>query len=441
MSLFHRKLSAVCLLLLTSIHLIIQIGCKDRSKSGIAVIGEVIKHDYLSNAGEWLGPLGNFRNGHSAEKNWHQNWFDVEPELLWKHELGLGVASVTCLNGLVYCIGNTADEEVVQCIDSGTGKAVWKFAYPCPIDKRMFEGGSASTPVIDKVRGSLYVLSHQGELRSLGLNNGKERWRVSYTENLKGKRPTWGYSSSPLLSAGMLITVPGGKGSGVVALDPSTGEKKWSFGSDEAAYSSPVQINGEGDEVGNVMLFNSYGLSILNPRIGELRAKVRWKTEHNVNATLPLYINGHVFICSGYGKGGGMFRINGNKLDLIYESKDALCQFQSPIELGGHAYMVIGDNSTKAKLVSMSLEDGSIKWTEPLSGNRGNVITADGKLIVVSERGEVVLCDASVNGFKEHGRFQALGGRCWAPPSFADSKLYIRNNSGRLVCYDLKNTK
>ncbi len=105
----------------------------------------------------------------------------------------------------------------------------------CPIDKRMFEGGSASTPVIDKVRGSLYILSHQGELRSLGLNDGKERWKVSYIDDLKGKRPTWGYSSSPLLSGDMLITVPGGGGSGVVALDPVTGKKKWSFGSDEAA--------------------------------------------------------------------------------------------------------------------------------------------------------------------------------------------------------------
>lgn len=439
MSLSHRKLSDVCLLILIAVELIIHVGCKDKSKSGVADITKSQSHDYLSNIGEWLGPLGNFRNGHSAETNWHQNWFDMEPELLWKHELGLGVAAVTCHKGLVYCVGNASDEEIVQCIDSDTGQVVWKYSYPCSIDKRMFEGGSASTPVIDKLRGSLYVLSHEGELRSLDLTNGKERWKVSYLEKLKGKRPTWGYSSSPLLCGNMLIIVPGGRGSGVAALDPLTGEMKWSFGNDEAAYSSPVQINGERE--GNVMLFNSYGLSIINPQVGELLAKVRWKTEYDVNATLPLYISGHVFVCSGYDKGGGMFRLNENKLDLIYETKNTVCQFQSPIKSGGHAYMVIGDNSTKAKLACMSLENGSIKWTQPLSGNRGNIITADGKLIVVSERGEVVLCDASEKGFNEHGRFQALGGRCWAAPSFADSKLYIRNNSGRLVCYDLKNKK
>ena len=439
MSLSHRKLSDVCLLILIAVELIIHVGCKDRSKSGVADITKGQNHDYLSNIGEWLGPLGNFRNGHSAETNWHQNWFNVEPELLWKHELGLGVAGVTCHKGLVYCVGNASDEEVVQCINSVTGQIVWKYSYPCSIDKRMFEGGSASTPVIDKLRGSLYVLSHEGELRSLDLTDGKELWKVSYLEKLKGKRPTWGYSSSPLLCANILIIVPGGSGSGLAALDPLTGKMKWSFGNDEAAYSSPVQINGEGGE--NVMLFNSYGLSIINPQVGELLAKVRWKTEYDVNAALPLYISGHVFVCSGYGKGGGMFRLNENKLDLIYETKDTVCQFQSPIESGGNAYMVIGDNSTKAKLACMSLENGSIKWTQPLSGNRGNIITADGKLIVVSERGEVVLCDASEKGFNEYGRFQALGGRCWAPPSFADSKLYIRNNSGRLVCYDLKNKK
>ena len=133
-----------------------------------------------------------------------------------------------------------------------------------------------------------------------------------------------------------------------------------------------------------------------------------------------------------------MFRFDGNELTLIYESKETVCQFQSPIESGGFAYMVIGDNSTRAKLACMRLDTGRILWTEPLAGNRGNVITADNKLIVVSERGEVVLCDASEAGFNGRGRFQAVGGRCWAPPSFADSKLYIRNNKGRLVCYDLR---
>ena len=424
------------LFLLIILQLVIHTGCKDKGKSGTADISNYPSDEYVSDIGEWLGPLGNFRNGRSAETNWNQNWLDKEPQLLWRHELGIGAAGVACYNGMVYCVGNKNNKEIVQCLNSSTGKVVWDYSYPCSIDKRMFEGGSTSTPVVDKLRGKLYVLSHEGELRSLELKTGKEIWKVSYVEELKGNRPTYGYSSSPLLFNDVLITVPGGNGSSVTALDPSSGKTKWSVGNDKPGYSSPVQINGNNN--GSVMVFNSYGLSLINAKEGQLLSRVRWETEYNINASLPLHISGHVFICSGYGKGGGMFNINNDKLDLIYESKQTVCQFQSPIELEGFAYMVIGDNSTRAKLACMRLDNGSILWTEPLSGNRGSVITADGKLIVVSERGEVVLCKASNEAFNEYGRFQAVGGRCWAPPSFADSRLYIRNNSGRLVCYDLE---
>ena len=434
MRLFNSKSSPKIPLMVAG--LVILVGCKDGSKSGTA---EIISSDtdrFVSSPGEWLGPLGSFRNGHSAENDWNQDWAIKEPQLLWKQELGLGAAGVSCFKGMVYCVGNKENKEIVQCLNSNTGQVIWQYSYPCPIDKRMFEGGSASTPVVDKSRNALYVLSHEGELRALSINDGKEMWKVSYITELKGSRPNYGYSSSPLVHRDVLITVPGGKDGAVVALDPETGEKKWSSGKDGPGYSSPIQINDTGSS--NVMVFNSYGLSVFDTNLGQELARARWKTDYKINASLPLYIGGHIFVCSGYGKGGGMFRFDANELNLIYETKEAVCQFQSPIESGGFAYMVIGDNSTRAKLACMRLDTGGILWTEPLAGNRGNVIVADNKLIVVSERGEVVLCDASDEGFNGRGRFQAVGGRCWAPPAFADSKLYIRNNKGRLVCYDVR---
>ena len=239
----------------------------------------------------------------------------------------------------------------------------------------MFEGGSASTPVVDKKRNALYVLSHEGELRALSIDDGKELWKVSYVTALNGSRPNYGYSSSPLLYKDILITVPGGRAGSVAALDPGTGAKRWSAGKDSPGYSSPVLMNGEWGSA--IMVFNSYGLSIFNAQRGQQLARTKWETDYNINASFPLYIGGHIFVCSGYGKGGGMFRFDGNELTLIYESKETVCQFQSPIESRGFAYMVIGDNSTRAKLACMRLDAGRILWTEPLAGNRGNVITAD----------------------------------------------------------------
>ena len=63
---------------------------------------------------------------------------------------------------------------------------------------------------------------------------------------------------------------------------------------------------------------------------------------------------------------------------------------------------------------------------------------AGDKLVILTEKGEALLCDAAPGAFVDRGRFQALGGRCWAPPAIAEGKLFVRNNSGRLVCYGLR---
>ena len=41
------------------------------------------------------------------------------------------------------------------------------YSYRCPLDKRMFEGGPAVTPLIDVKNDQLYTLSHDGNLNCL----------------------------------------------------------------------------------------------------------------------------------------------------------------------------------------------------------------------------------------------------------------------------------
>jgi hypothetical protein len=68
---------------------------------------------------------------------------------------------------------------------------------------------------------------------------------------------------------------------------------------------------------------------------------------------------------------------------------------------------------------------------------RAHPILAGDKLIVLTQDGELVLTDASPSGCRERGRFQALPKTVFAPPAFSDRKLFIRNNSGTVACYDM----
>jgi len=67
----------------------------------------------------------------------------------------------------------------------------------------------------------------------------------------------------------------------------------------------------------------------------------------------------------------------------------------------------------------------------------GAVTMADGKLIVLSENGELMVADASPTGFKPISRAQVLGKICWAAPVLANGKIYCRNGGGDVVCVDV----
>ena len=79
---------------------------------------------------------------------------------------------------------------------------------------------------------------------------------------------------------------------------------------------------------------------------------------------------------------------------------------------------------------------GEIKWTEPKLAFNG-LIAVGGKLLVLTEVGDLVLVEASPDGYKELGSAHVIEGRAFTAPSFADGKVYVRNTKGDVVSLDL----
>ena len=68
----------------------------------------------------------------------------------------------------------------------------------------------------------------------------------------------------------------------------------------------------------------------------------------------------------------------------------------------------------------------------------GSLISADGKLIVLSEKGELVIADAAPASFHAISRAPLLSGRCWVQPVLSGGRLFLKNNAGTLACFDLR---
>ena len=64
-------------------------------------------------------------------------------------------------------------------------------------------------------------------------------------------------------------------------------------------------------------------------------------------------------------------------------------------------------------------------------------MVADGKLIILSEHGELVIAEASSEGFKALARGQAVRGHCWTTPILANGRIYCRTDRGDVACVDV----
>ena len=377
---------------------------------------------------QWRGPN---RDGISKETNWLTQWPVSGPKQLWQANVGTGCSAVAVSHGRLFAIGNTNDTDTVACCDAATGQVFWQYSYACPLEPRMFEGGPAATPTVDGER--VYTLSRLGHLFCLETATGKVVWAKHLQNDLAGKMPDWGYTGSPLVLGSAVICDVGATGAATVAFDKLTGNILWKSGNDAAGYGSlvPFTFNGRYCLAG----FNAFGLVVREAATGKELARAAWKTSYDGNIATPIVAGDKIFVSSGYNKGGGVFQFTGTALTEIWKSTTMRNHFNSCVLWQDHLYGF--DEST---LTCVTFATGTTKWKQDGFG-KGALMLAGDKLIVQSETGNLVVAMAAPAGFKELARAKVLTGRCWVVPVLANGRLYVRNNTGNLVCLDVSNPK
>ncbi|MCF6311772.1 MAG: hypothetical protein L3J39_04905 [Verrucomicrobiales bacterium] len=51
---------------------------------------------------------------------------------------------------------------------------------------------------------------------------------------------------------------------------------------------------------------------------------------------------------------------------------------------------------------------------------------------MLTEKGKLLYGTASEKAFTARAQFDALPGRCWTPPVYANGRIYVRNAAGKL---------
>ena len=378
----------------------------------------------------WRGPD---HDGISKESGWATTWPAEGPKQLWKVGVGIGFSSCSVVGNRVYTMGHRDGSDHVRCLDALTGKEIWKWSYPAQLDARLYEGGPNSTPAV--ADGLVFTLGRYGEAHCLGAADGKLVWQQNLMKEFTLKEPGqdwWGFTGSPLVEGDLVILAAGTHG---LALDKKTGRRVWFTGTGANGYASPVPVLHQGQRA--IAVFGARSLGVVDAKNGRLLRELPWKTAYDVNAADPIFADGHVFLSSGYRTGGGLFKLGDGRPTEVWKSAEMHNQMNPSVLLGGHLFGVSGQNGRGGDLRCVEFMTGAVQWKEPTFG-MGSVMAADGKLIALSEKGELIIAEAKPDAFKALARAQVLGGRCWTVPVLSHGLIYCRNARGDLVCLDVR---
>jgi outer membrane protein assembly factor BamB len=381
---------------------------------------------------QWRGPN---RDAVSNETAWTHQWAEAGPTVAWKADVGTGYSAVSIAAGKLFTMGNVDKNDVVWCLEAATGKVVWKHSYPClPDETKGHEAypGPRMTPTVDGDR--VYTLSRYGHLFCLGVADGAMRWSTNVQEkhNIQQTQYKWGLASSPVIVGDLVIFDLGGS----LAFKKTSGDLAWRALEKKAAFCSPNTLQIDGKTY--VTAFNAEEFALLDAATGNVLGKFPITNRYQANIGTPIVVGDKVFISSGYNRGSVLFQATASGLKTIYDKRDLATLSVNPVLYKGHVYGISGEAGHRGPMACIEFETGKVKWTEKGVSIGGGMLVAGGKLLFTKPEGELVVAEASPDGYKELAKAKVLEKPAWTMPVLLDGRIYCRSNGGGLVCLDVR---
>lgn len=392
-------------------------------------------------ASDWPQFLGPTRDGVYGGSDLAKVWPSKGPPVVWQKEVGHGFSGPAVADHKLILFHRLADRETVECLDARTGNPVWSFAYPTSYqDEFGFDDGPRGTPAI--AGGRVYTFGAEGMLHCLDAGSGKKLWSVDVKRDFQAGNGFFGMACSPLVEGdAVLLNIGGAQGAGIVAIDKTNGKLLWKATDDEASYSSPITATIGGKRY--ALFLTRKGFVALDPVAGGIRFQYPWHSRNSmsVNAATPLVVADTIFLSACYGTGAVLLRLQGQQVEKIWSGDDLLSNhYATSVELNGFLYGIHGRTdpgfSPHPKLRCVDLKSRTVRW-ETDSIGAATITLAGGRLLILTEKGELVDAAAAPEGFQPKARDQILSSQVRAFPAVADGFFYARSKD-QLICLDLR---
>jgi outer membrane protein assembly factor BamB len=412
---------------------------------------------------QWYGPN---RDGIIREKNLVREFPASGLKVLWRQPIAGGYSGPSIADGKVVVsdyekeTGDASNDpggrrqlsgrERVLCFDAVTGKKLWEYAYECQYNIS-YPAGPRCNPTISQ--GSVLALGAEGDLVCLNLKDGSLIWKKSLRDAYKAETPIWGYSAHPLVVEDSVITLAGGEGSIVVALDLKTGNEKWkALSATEIGYCPPQLVERQGTQ--ELLIWTADELCGLDPNSGKVYWQVPLQPRYGMSIAAPQISGDKLFAC-GIGDTAAMYRLGAPKTapELLWKGKPKMamyCANSTPVFVDN---MIYGADCQVGAMLAVKANDGSRAWETfaPTTGKPGRashgtvfINRYEDRYYLFTETGDFVIAKLTPAAYTEIGRTHLLEptGECfgrnvvWSYPAFANGKLYVRNDK-EILCVDL----
>lgn len=439
---------------------------KQLSTSGEAADWQITPSDYP----RFLG------NGYWAELKGVEletDWQSHPPQEMWRHEIGAGWSAFAVAGNYAITQEQRGENELVTCYRVQTGEPVWTHADATRFDPPDAIGGLGdvgprATPTIhgDKI----FTQGGTGIVNCLDARTGRVIWSHDTAAEFGATVTVWGKSGSPLVVDDMIIIsvgaptggwesrpaesaagkIEGSKpyNSSLVAFDMKTGAVRWSAGSRQASYASPVVATLAGAR--QIVVVNESWVTAHRVTDGKILWEHPWSNETDTSASCaqPVPLDGdRLFLSKGYGIGSSLLAIKHDAAGtltahplwdppIMNVMKTKMCNV---VVRDGFIYGL-----DDVLLECIELETGAVQWKKrrrPEFGH-GQIMLVGNTILVLSETGELALVEANPHEYRELAHIQALDDAnvTWNNPAFAPPYLLVRN-AREAACYRLERKK
>ena len=356
--------------------------------------------------------------------------FDGEIEELtvtWKRELGAGYPVVVVDGERLVAVFQSGESDVIAAFDAESGGELWRHEIgPAWAGHTGSHDGPIATPAL--ADGRVFALGPRGHFVAVDATDGSLLWTTHLVDDLGVEAPFYGFASSPLVAAEVVVVqIGGGEGKGIAGFDVASGELLWSAGNDSVAYQSPI-LTTLGGRTQVVAAGHSHVMGL-----DASSGTALWSYEHGGderdmggNTIVPVPAGENRILLLHQHPESVMLEIQTDsdgswQVSELWKSRAIKSTYVLPVYHDGYLY---GMNNKIFTCVDAAT--GETVWRAREPGDGFPTLVGD-HLVIMSKPGTLRVAEASPEGYRELASLELFDEISWTAPAYSGGHLYVRS--------------